>query len=215
MAKGQARPLLSPSVELNLPVILGTVREGRKSEHVARYIHARLSSRPGVTSPFVDPRDHDFGNLKGRVIDLPDFDPKVTPGPCSADLREFIVKMHAADGFVIVTPEYNYSYPGALKNLLDVTFKPWNRKPFALVGCGGESGGLRAIDMLRQTVAGLGAITVPSHLPVFRVEKSFTAEGPVGIPEKETFDKRLDSLCGQLEWYAKALKDPRQALAKP
>jgi len=198
-------------VELNLPVILGTVREGRKSEHLARYVHKRLSARPGVTSLFVDPRDHDYGNLKGRVIDLPDLDPKAPPPgvPITEDLRKFICDMHDADGFVIVTPEYNYSFPGALKNLLDVTWKPWNRKPFALVGCGGVSGGLRAMDALRQVVTGLGAVTVPAHVPVQAIAKAFGPDGPIG--DAAEWDKRFDTLFQDLEWYAGALKPARAA----
>jgi NAD(P)H-dependent FMN reductase len=200
---------MGASTPLRIPLILGTVREGRKSEHVARYVHSRLAARPGVESPFIDPRDHDYGNLRGRVIDLPDLDPQAPPPgiPITDDLRAFIRQMHAADAFVVVTPEYNYGFPGALKNLLDVTFKPWNRKPFGLVGCGGVSGGLRALDMLRQTVAGLGAITVPQHVPVPHVDKSFGPDGPRAEPEE--WAKRVDGFLGHVEWYAKALRAAR------
>lgn len=187
-------------MQLSIPVILGTIREGRKSENVATYVHKRLTGRPGVASPFVDPRELGFGDLVQREFEMTERPQKVA---------DFVHMIEEADGFVIVTPEYNYSLPGALKNILDITFKPWNRKPFALVGCGGESGGLRAIDMLRQTIAGLGAITVPSHVPVFKVAQSFTADGPV---EKAAFDKRIDGLFEQLEWYAKALKAARATL---
>jgi len=192
---------------LEIPLILGTVREGRKSEHVARFVHARLRARPGVTSMFVDPRDWGFGNLQGRVTELPDLggpEPTIAVTP---RLREFILAMHAADGFVVVTPEYNYSFPGALKNLLDVTWKPWARKPFGLVGCGGVSGGLRAIDALRQVVSGLGAVTVPAHLPVPGVEKSFGPDGPTA--DRESWERRVDKFLDDVEWYAKALKAAR------
>ncbi|MES2154155.1 MAG: NAD(P)H-dependent oxidoreductase [bacterium] len=196
-------------MDLNVPVILGTVREGRKSEALARYVHMRLSSRPGVTSPFVDPRDHDFGNLRSRVIELPDLDPKepATGIAISDDLRRFILQMHAADGFVIVTPEYNYSFPGALKNLLDSTLRPWNRKPFGLVACGGVSGGLRAIDSLRQVIAGLEAVCVPSHVPVQGISRTFGPDGP--LVDKDAWDKRIDKFLGDVEWYARALKAAR------
>ncbi|MFO1534705.1 MAG: NADPH-dependent FMN reductase [Thermoplasmatota archaeon] len=196
---------------LRIPVILGTVREGRRSEHVARYVHGRLAARPGVESAFIDPRDHDYGNLRGRVIDLPDLDPSAPPPgiPISDDLRAFIHQLHAADGFVVVTPEYYYGFPGALKNLLDMTFKSWNRKPFGLVGCGGVSGGLRALDMLRQTVAGLGAVAVPQHVPVPHVGKAFGPDGPLAEPEE--WARRIDTFLGHVEWYAKALQAARQA----
>lgn len=194
---------------LTIPVILGTIRDGRKSEHLARYVHGRLAARADITSPFVDPRDHDYGNLRGRVIDLPDLDPQAPPPgvPITPDLRSFIQMLHASDGFLIVTPEYNYSFPGTLKNLLDVTFKPWNRKPFALVACGGLSGGLRCIDSLRQVVSGLGAITIPQHLPVHNIAKSFGPDGPMA--DKADWDHRIDTVLDSLAWYAKALKAAR------
>lgn len=201
----------APAGPLRIPVILGTVREGRVSEHVARFVLQRLAARPGVEAWLVDPRDHDYGNLRGRVIDLPDLDPKAPPPgiPITDDLRAFIHKMHAADAFVVVTPEYNYSFPGTLKNLLDVTHKPWNRKPFGLVGCGGVSGGLRALDALRQVVSGLGAVTVPQHMQVPFVTKAFGPGGPLTEPEE--WAKRFDGFLGHVEWYAKALRAARAA----
>jgi NAD(P)H-dependent FMN reductase len=185
---------------LDVPVILGTVREGRQSEHVARYVHGRLAARPGVVSPFVDPRDYAFGDLVAREFEMKERPPKVV---------EFVRLVESADAFVIVTPEYNYGIPGALKNLLDITFKPWNRKPFGLVGCGGVSGGLRALDSLRQVVAGLGAVTVPQHVPVPYVGRSFGTDGPLAEPQE--WAKRIDSFLDHVEWYAKALQAARKA----
>lgn len=187
-------------MDLQIPVILGTVREGRLSEHVARYVHGRLGARPGIRSDFIDPREYAFGDLVAREFEMKERPPNVV---------RFVDLVTAADGFVVVTPEYNYGIPGALKNLLDLTFKPWNRKPFGLVGCGGVSGGLRALDSLRQTVSGLGAITVPQHVPVPHVAKAFGKDGP--LAERQEWAKRIDSFLDQVEWYAKALKAARQA----
>ena len=196
-------------VALSIPVILGTVRQGRRSEGLARFVHSRLEARTAVESAFIDPREHDFGNLRGRVVDLPDLDPQAPPPgvPVTDELRTFIQRMHAADGFVIVTPEYNYSFPGTLKNLLDVTHKPWNRKPFGLVACGGVSGGLRAIDALRQVVSGLGAVCVPAHIPVQSIAKTF---GPVGpLVDADAWQTRIDRFLDEVLWYAEALKAAR------
>jgi NAD(P)H-dependent FMN reductase len=196
-------------VALDVPVILGTVREGRRSEHLARYVLARLNARTGVQSRLIDPREHDFGNLKGRVVDLPDLDPSAPPPgvPITDELRRFIHGMHAADGFVVVTPEYNYSFPGTLKNLLDVTLKPWSRKPFGLVACGGISGGLRAIDSLRQVVSGLGGVVVPAHVPVQFIGKTFGPDGP--LVDSEAWQSRIDHFLDDVLWYAEALKAAR------
>jgi NAD(P)H-dependent FMN reductase len=184
-------------VSLDLPVLLGSVRHERKSEWVARYVVDRLAKRPGVTSHLVDPRDLPFGNLDLREWEMDPQPPEVT---------RFVQDMARADGFVVVCPEYNHGYPGALKNLLDALYDEWNRKPFALVGVGGISGGLRAIDNLRQVVGGLGAVTVPAHVPVTFVGKSFTPEGPLDAAE---WDRRFGKLFEDLEWYASALQRAR------
>lgn len=186
-------------MSLTIPVILGTVRDGRQSEHLAKFVLARLQARTGAQTYLVDPALHHFGNLTGRAIDV---EQATTP-----EVRAFIEQMHAADGFVIVTPEYNFSFPGALKNLLDVTFKPWNRKPFGLVGCGGISGGMRAIDSLRQVVSGLGAVCVPAHVPVQFITKTFGPDGP--LVEAEAWTKRIDSFLDEVMWYAEALTAAR------
>ena len=186
-------------MSLTIPVILGTVRTGRESEHLARFVLARLAARPGIESHLVDPAEHAFGDLEERAKDTADAH---TP-----ELRAFIEQMHAADGFVIVTPEYNFSFPGALKNLIDVTLKPWGRKPFGLVACGGISGGLRAIDALRQVVSGIGAVCVPAHVPVQFITKTFGPKGP--LVDAEAWTKRIDVFLDEVLWYAEALKAAR------
>lgn len=186
-------------MSLVIPVILGTERDGRHSEHLARFVLSRLQTRTGIQAVLVDPGEHAFGNLQSRAMD-------VEQAP-TAEVRSFIQQMHAADAFVIVTPEYNYSFPGALKNLLDVTFKPWNRKPFGLVGCGGMSGGLRAVDSLRQVVSGLGAVSVPAHLGVQAIAKTFGPAGP--LVDEADWIKRVDRFLDEVLWYAEALKAAR------
>lgn len=105
-------------------------------------------------------------------------------------------------------PEEHHGYPGTLKNLLDALFDEWNRKPFALVGVGGISGGLRMMEQLRLVVSGLGAVSVPAHVPVQFVAKEFTPEGPI---HPEEWDRRFAKTFEELEWYAGALKAARAA----
>ncbi|MCI4344490.1 MAG: NAD(P)H-dependent oxidoreductase [Thermoplasmata archaeon] len=186
---------------LYLPVLYGTTREGRVSIHVAQYAVQRLARRPGVETRLFDPRDLPLGNLVLRQWE------RRPPVPA---IEEFSAEMSRADGFLIVTPEYNYGMPGALKNMIDHLYKEWNRKPFAFVGAGGLSGGLRAIDQLRQVVSGIGAITVPTHLAVHQVAKAFGPEGPLSAADE--FPVKFDRLFDELEWYARALKAPREAV---
>jgi len=185
-------------VSLYLPVILGTVREGRQSIHVARYVVAQMAARQGVEARLFDPVDLPFGPLRQREWEM---------NPQSDSVRAFVQEMARADGYVVVAPEYNFGYPGILKDILDALYDEWNRKPFALVGVGGMSGGLRMIDQLRQVVSGLGAVTVPTHVPVSYAGRSFSPEGPANPDE---WSRRFAKLFEELEWYARALKRARQ-----
>jgi NAD(P)H-dependent FMN reductase len=147
-----------------------------------------------------DPRDLRLGDLVLRQWE------RRPPVPA---IEEFSAEMARADGFLVVTPEYNYGMPGALKNMIDHLYKEWNRKPFAFVGAGGISGGLRAIDQLRQVVSGVAGITVPSHIAVHQVAKAFGPQGPLSAADE--FPMKFDRLFSDLEWYARALKAAREA----
>ncbi|MCI4327173.1 MAG: NAD(P)H-dependent oxidoreductase [Thermoplasmata archaeon] len=189
--------------DLFLPVIYGSVREGRVSFPVAEFVEAELAQRPGVETRLYDPRDLPLGNLVRRVHEM------ATPERAVA---EFAAAMERADGFVLVTPEYNYGYPGTLKNLIDHLTHQWRRKPFALVGAGGISGGLRAIDGLRLVIPGVGGFTVPIAVPVQSVAAEFDSNGP---KDPEKWRKRLTPLFHELEWYARALQGARSAGSAP
>lgn len=184
-------------VSLYIPLLLGTVRDERKSEWVAQAVLERIRAREGAESRLFDPRELPFGNLVHREWEMRERPPAVD---------EFVREMARADGFLVVSPEYNYGYPGTLKNMLDAVYDEWNRKPFAIVGVGGISGGLRMIEHLRAVVAGLGAVSVPHSVPVQFVGKTWGPQGPTdGVDWAPRFDKLLDELL----WYAKALKAAR------
>lgn len=180
--------------DLYLPVLYGSVRRPRHSFGVARYVHRLLAQRPGVTTRLFDPEELPFPNLVEREWEQEAPDPRV---------GEFVREMGRADGFVLVTPEYNYGIPGALKNLLDHLFDEWNRKPFGLVTAGGLSGGFHASDQLRLIVSGLEAVVIPRHVPVQFVHETFDDNGP--RRDEEVWAGRFGRLFLELEWYARAL----------
>src|SRR5580658_3206161 len=115
-------------MSLYLPIIYGSIRAERKSIHVARFAVERLALRPDVETRLFDPIDFPFGNLEFREWEWKSAPPSV---------GQFVAEMGRADGFIIVTPEYNHGYPGTVKNLMDHLYDEWNRKPFGLVGAGG------------------------------------------------------------------------------
>jgi len=186
-------------MSLYLPVLYGSVRAERKSIHVAQFAAERLALRPNVETRLFDPKNMPFGNLEFRTWEWKEAPPEVA---------QFVGEMARADGFVVVTPEYNHGYPGTLKNLLDHLYDEWNRKPFGLVGAGGMYGGARAIDGLRLVIPGLEAISVPAMVGVTNVEKTFDANGP--LSDRAGWERRFDRFFTELEWYARALQRARQ-----
>lgn len=181
-----------------LPVLYGTVREPRHSFGVARFVVREVGQRASVETRLFDPRDLPAGNLVERA-----WEQEEPP----AALAEFTREMDRADGFLIVTPEYNFGLPGTLKNLLDYLYDEWNRKPFGVVTAGGVSGGIRAGEQLREVVAGLGGITVPAYVAVHAVQEAFDEEGP--RRDAELWSARIRRLVDELEWYARALRVAR------
>lgn len=183
---------------LYLPVLLGTARDPSRSEWVARFVAQRLALRPGVETRLFDPDHWPFPNLVAREWEMEPRPPRVA---------EFVDEMARADGFVVVAPEYNHGYPGTLKNMLDAVYDEWSRKPFAIVGVGGVSGGIRMIEQLRPVIAGLGAVAIPASVPVTFVAKGWTQDGPT---DADDWARRFDKLFDDLIWYAEALGAARR-----
>src|SRR5690349_14782966 len=102
-------------------VILGSTRQGRHGERVARWLMHRLDTRSDITTELVDLRD----------LALPFFDAPAGPayGPVSAEARGWADRVRNADGFIFVTPEYNHGYPAPLKNAIDHLYTEWGHKP--------------------------------------------------------------------------------------
>ena len=129
---------------MRIQVITGTTRQGRFSERVTDWVLRHLGERPEFELELVDLRDHPlpFFDGHGAGADrsrLPD----ATTSPGSGR------RIDRADGFVVLTAEYNHGYPAVLKNAMDWTFVEWRRKPITFVGWG-NVGGARAIEQLRD-----------------------------------------------------------------
>ncbi|MFB6147560.1 MAG: NADPH-dependent FMN reductase, partial [Candidatus Nanohaloarchaea archaeon] len=139
-------------------VVEGTVREGRKSIHAARHV-----------AELFDPGEREVPLLETRRY--------TDPGEPPGDIEEFGQEVEEADGLVLVCPEYNHSYPGALKNLLDYLYPEYDGKPFSFVTVsGGGFGGVRVQEDLESLAVTLGGIPGPS-LPVSNVGDVFSEEG--------------------------------------
>jgi NAD(P)H-dependent FMN reductase len=184
---------------LTIAVILGSTREGRFGPVVARWFAERARSRPDLSVDLVDLAE----------LDLPAAYPQVA-GP---ELGDYLSRIGRADGFVVVTPEYNHGYPAALKQAIDLPRHEWQAKPVAFVSYGGLSGGLRAVEQLRQVFAELHATTVRDTVSFHMAHGAFDASGQPIEPKGCT--AAAEVLLDQLAWWAGALRTARHTRAYP
>jgi NAD(P)H-dependent FMN reductase len=187
-----------------ISVIVGSTRQGRFSEKPAQWILQHLKKRDGVEARLLDLRD----------FPMPFFDQSVPPAmPGKAPYEnEFVKKWTAAigqsDGFVFVTPEYNYGPSAVLKNAIDWVYPEWNRKAAAFVSYGSAQGA-RGVQQLRETAIELQLAPVRSsvYIPVSTLWAHFQG-GDVGAglaALEESAGKMIDDLL----WWTAALKAAR------
>lgn len=154
---------MDDSHPLNIPVILGTARKGRMSAHAARFVSSQLARQPGVETELID-----IAQLPMPVDDA---------GEAIKDAT-FSEKMTRADGLVIVSPEYNHSFPGLLKHVLDSCLSEYIHKAVGVVGVSaGPFGGTRLIQGLLPVFRELGLVTIFWDVNFGTVGKVFNAAG--------------------------------------
>jgi NAD(P)H-dependent FMN reductase len=180
---------------LTIAVIEGTTRVQRKSIKASRYIADFIGKQADVDVIFVDPVDF---NLPGDGNDPEGKDPRYT---------DITAK---ADGFFIVVPEYNHSFPGSLKRLLDSELANYNHKPVAFAGVSnGGWGGTRAVEALVPAVRETGMVVMSWDVYFPRVQDIFDAEGTMHPDFVERYDRNLQKLVDELLWFARMLKQAR------
>jgi len=183
--------------QLFLPVILGTPRQGRKSDHVARFVVSRLETMPDVETELIDLRTLTFPTSdEGEAIKDPVFSAAMT----------------RMDGLVIVVPEYNHGYPGMLKHALDTNLKEYIHKPVGLCGVSaGPWGGTRAIENLLPVLRELGLVTIFWDLNFSKAGMVFDAES--GALLEPAHVRRFEKFANELVWMARVLGHGRANVA--
>ncbi|MFJ8695466.1 NADPH-dependent FMN reductase [Streptomyces roseolilacinus] len=189
----------SPEQPLKLAVIVGSNREGRFAPVVTDWFTSRARQRADFTVDVVD---------LARTA-LPTALSSDPPPEARAALAEVSPRLAAADAFVVLTPEYNHSYPAPLKNLVDWHYTEWQAKPVAFVSYGGVSGGLRAVEHLRQVFAELHAVTVRDTVSFHNAGGLFTDGG--GLKDPAGPDGAAKRMLDQLGWWGRALRTARAA----
>jgi len=186
-------------MSLQIAILYGSVREARAGIRVVRFLEAALRRR-GHTVQVVDAVEQRLPLLDRMYKEYP----HGSAPPVLEALAELYRKV---DAFAIVSGEYNHGIPPGLKNLLDHFLEEYFFRPSAII-CysAGQFGGVRAAMQLRMTLAELGMSSIPSILPVPRVQEAFSTAGE---PTDPTFEKRCERFFAEFEWYARALRAGR------
>jgi len=184
---------------INVGIIVGSTRPGRKAEAVARWVHKLAETR---------------SDARFAVVDIAEFNLPLLDEPIPASQNKYSqdhTKRWAAaiasfDAFVFVTPEYNHGISGALKNALDFLYKEWTNKAAGFVGYGGN-GATRAVEQLRLVTASLEMATVMTQVVLsLRTDfENFTVFKPAPYQENA-----VKALLDQLIPWARALKGLRE-----
>lgn len=168
---------------LRLGLVYGSARPGRFCDTIAAWITERVDADGGFELDPIDPQ--------------------------TADNPALVERIGRADAFIVATPEYNHSYTGPLKELIDAARGEWEAKPVAFVSYGGLSGGLRAVEHLRGVFAELHAVGIRDTVSFASAWEQFDAEGRLRHPERAEASMRL--MLRRLVWWSLALQEARTA----
>ena len=181
---------------LFIPVILGTARQGRRSEHAARFVLSETQKRAEVETELIDVRALPLRlDDAGEQIKIPAFSEQVK----------------RADAIIIVVPEYNHSYPGLLKHALDTNLEEYIHKAVGICGVSaGPFGGSRVIESLLPVLRELGLVTIFTDVNFSTVGSVFADDGTL-LDEK--FIGRVGKFLDELIWMARVLRHGRENVA--
>src|SRR4051794_14498969 len=181
---------------INIPVVLGTPRQGRYSEYVARFVLEYMQQRRDLETELIDIRELPLASDDaGEALKNPRFS--------AAALR--------ADAFVLVVPEYNHGYPGLLKHLLDTNLKEYIHKAVGICGVSaGGFGGTRVIQNLLPVMRELGLVTIFWDGNFSSVQSLFDQQGRI---LDASYSRRLDKFLAELVWMARVLRYGRENIA--
>ena len=178
---------------LFIPIILGTARRGRRSEHAARFVFEQTKRRAEIETELID-----VCKLPMKLDDAGE--QMKDPG--------FSATIQRCDGLIIVTPEYNHGYPGLLKHALDMNLEEYIHKAVGICGVSaGAFGGARVIEGLLPVMRELGLVTIFWDVNFGNVQKLFDEQGNL---LDQSYVRRLDKFLNELIWMARVLRYGRK-----
>ncbi len=179
------------------PVILGTSRQGRASEYAAHFVLDHVAKRPDMRTDLIDIRD-----IRLSIDDA---------GEAIKD-EKFAKTVNECDALIFVVPEYNHSFPGLLKHVLDTNLKEYIHKAAGVCGVSaGPFGGARMIQNFLPVLRELGMVTIFSDVYFGAVGKLF--DPATGQITDAAYGSRLDKFLNELAWMARALRFGRENLS--
>ncbi len=180
---------------LYIPLILGTPRQGRQSDHVAMFLLSEIRKRPEIETELIDVRAL-----------------KMTLSDAGREMQdpEYAKKILRADGLVIVVPEYNHGYPGLLKHALDMCLEEYIHKAVGFCGVSaGPFGGSRVIENLLPVVRELGLVATSTDLNFSKVQDAFDDAGRL---TDEKYVGRAAKFLNELVWMTRVLRYGRETI---
>jgi NAD(P)H-dependent FMN reductase len=178
---------------LFIPIILGTARQGRQSENVARFVFERTKKRVDIETELID--------VRKLQMQLDDAGEQMKEAAFSATIDR-------CDGIIIVTPEYNHGYPGLLKHALDMNLKEYIHKAVGICGVSaGPFGGARVIENLLPVMRELGLVTIFWDVNFGNVQSIFDVQGKL---LDQSYVRRVDKFLNELTWIARVLRHGRE-----
>lgn len=187
---------MADSKPLFIPIVLGTARQGRESEHVAAVVLEQTRKRAGVETELIDVR-----TLPMRLDDAGE--QMKDPG--------FSATVDRCDGLILVVPEYNHGYPGLLKHALDMNLKEYIHKAVGICGVSaGPMGGARVIENLLPVMRELGLVAIFEDVNFGGVGKLFDEAGKL---LDENYLRRVDKFLNELLWMSRVLRHGRESIA--
>jgi NAD(P)H-dependent FMN reductase len=183
-------------------VIVGSTRDDRIGGRVGEWFVGEVEAHGGFVVDVID--------LHAIDAALPEHLPAGHParGDYPPEVRRLADRIAAADGFVLVTPEYNHGYPGSLKDAIDLVNAEWRAKPVAYVSYGGLSGGIRAVEQLRQVMVELHTVSIRDSVHLQFAPRAFR-KGTVPDDPDGMIADGVRALLRRLDWWARALSRAR------
>ncbi|TAE58445.1 MAG: NADPH-dependent oxidoreductase [Bacteroidetes bacterium] len=179
---------------MNITLLLGSIRQGRRSDRPAHYLMERLSEIPEVQPVLLDLAQYPLPQLENRWAQ------QASPDP---NLVFFSRALTDADALIFISPEYHGSYTGVLKNAIDHFWKEFKRKPIGVVAVGaGRMGGINASVEMQHLILSLGAYPCPVKMLVPFAKEAFDEQNQPAMPG---IKEGADSFLNEFLWFSQAL----------